>query len=90
MVRDDIARARAARRLRARLASGRTVDGKHVRAIMALARREMSLNQQTRLLNATHSIFRHWHAAHRPVAITAFIAVTIHVVVVVSVGATWF
>jgi len=90
MVRDDMARGQAARRLRARLAAGRTVDGKHVRTIMALARREMALNQQTRLLNATHSIFRHWHAAHRPVAITAFIAVTIHVVVVVAVGATWF
>jgi hypothetical protein len=50
----------------------------------------MALSQQARLLTATHAIFRHWHAAHRPVAITAFIAVTIHVVVVVAVGATWF
>jgi hypothetical protein len=90
MIRDDVARGRASRRLRARLAAGRKVDAKHVRSIMALARREMALHQQTRLLNATHGIFRHWHAAHRPVAITAFIAVTIHVVVVVAVGATWF
>jgi hypothetical protein len=41
-------------------------------------------------LNATQSIFRHWHAAHLPVAITAVVAVTIHVVVVIAMGATWF
>jgi len=28
--------------------------------------------------------------AHRPFAVTALIAVTIHIVVVVAVGATWF
>ena len=52
-----------------------------------IARRQMALSQQARLLNATQAIFRHWHAAHRPVAITAFIAVTIHVVVVIAVVA---
>lgn len=90
MARDDIARGRAIRALRRRLGAKGKSDTKHLKEAMSLARREMALSQHARLLDATQSIFRHWHAAHRPVAITAFIAVTIHVVVVVTVGATWF
>jgi len=91
MARDDLARGRAIRRLRARMrASGGHVEAERLHNIMTLARRQMSLAQQARLLNVTQSIFRHWHAAHLPVAITAVIAVTIHVVVVVAMGATWF
>ncbi len=91
MAHDDFARGQAVRRLRARMrASGSQVDAERLRNIMTLARRQMSLAQQARLLNATQSIFRHWHAAHLPVAITAVIAVTIHVVVVIAMGATWF
>lgn len=90
MARDDLARGYAVRRLSGRMKARGHADPARLRDVMSLARREMSLNQQTRLLNATQSIFRYWHAAHRPVAITAFIAVTIHVVVVIAVGATWF
>lgn len=90
MFRDDMARGRAVRTLRRRLKTKGAIDKKRFNDAMALARREMSLSQQARLLDATQSIFRHWHAAHRPVAIMAFVAVTIHVVVVVAVGATWF
>jgi len=90
MVRDDMARGRAIRRLRHRLHDRPGAGQERLRNVMALARRQMSLSQQARLLNATSAILRHWHAAHRPVAITAFIAVTIHVVVVIAVGATWF
>ena len=50
----------------------------------------MALAQQVALLAATHRIFRWWHVAHRPIAVTALIAVAIHVAVVVAVGATWF
>jgi hypothetical protein len=90
MIRDDMTRGRALRKLRRRLKTRGGADKKRLDDAMALARRGMSLSQQARLLDATQSIFRHWHAAHRPVAITAFIAVTIHVVVVIVVGATWF
>jgi hypothetical protein len=90
MARDDLARGYAVRRLSGRMKARGSADPARLREVMSLARREMSLSQQARLLNVTHAIFRHWHAAHRPVAITAFIAVTIHVVVVISVGATWF
>jgi hypothetical protein len=84
-----MARGRAVRRLRRRLGGGGK-GRKRLDEIVTLARRQMSLSQQARLLDTTQGIFRYWHAAHRPVAITAFVAVTIHVVVVVAVGATWF
>jgi hypothetical protein len=42
------------------------------------------------MLDATHKVFRWWHVAHRPFAITALVAVVIHVAVVVWLGATWF
>ena len=48
------------------------------------------LTQQVRMLGVTHRLFRYWHVAHRPFAITALIAVVIHVAVVVALGATWF
>jgi len=51
---------------------------------------ELALVQQSRMLGATQNILRFWHVAHRPLAITALVAVVIHVVVVVSLGATWF
>jgi hypothetical protein len=41
------------------------------------------------MLAATHRVFRFWHVAHRPVAVTALVAVVVHVVVVVAFGATW-
>jgi hypothetical protein len=35
-------------------------------------------------------VFRHWHAAHRPFAITALFAVCAHVIVAIRMGQTWF
>ncbi len=88
---DDLARRSAARRLR-RLweehGHGRQ-DREALNRVVRLARREMALTQQTRMLDATHDLFRFWHVLHRPVAIAALAAVLIHVVVVVALGATW-
>ncbi len=55
-----------------------------------LASREVALEQQARMLGATNKVFRFWHVAHRPFAITAGIAVIVHLVVVVWMGQTWF
>jgi hypothetical protein len=93
MIGDDLARRRAVRRLR-RLwrASGRArrkEDRRMLAATMRLARREMALAQQARMLDATHAVFRYWHVLHRPVAVAALLAVLVHVAVVVAVGATW-
>ena len=58
--------------------------------ILDLTRQQVALEQQARLLEATRRIFRHWHAAHLPVGITALLAVIVHVTVVIVVGGTWF
>lgn len=93
LVRDDLARRRAARRLR-RLYQrsgprGRRQDRQMLRWVLRLARREMALTQQARMLDATQSVFRFWHVLHRPVAFAALAAVLVHVAVVVALGATW-
>lgn len=94
MLRDDLARRRAARELRrrveARNGTTRRLDRRSLRAVLHLANREIALTQQVRMLGVTHRLFRYWHVAHRPFAITALIAVVIHVAVVVALGATWF
>lgn len=91
MVRDDLTRWRSSRALKRLCAqSGTKTDATTVRRILSLARREMSLTQQARMLEATQRIFRYWHVAHRPFAIAGLAAVLIHVGVVVAMGATWF
>jgi hypothetical protein len=92
MVCDDVARRRAARRLADEIRGARphALDGRALRRVQALARREMALAQQARMLDATHRLLRFWHAAHQPVAISALVAVAIHVAVVVALGTTWF
>lgn len=97
MLLNDFTRRRRCRELRRRWASmaageagGRSLAGRALDEAVALADREMALSQQVRMLAATHRIFRFWHVAHRPFAITALLAVIVHIAVVVSLGATWF
>ncbi len=94
LVADDLFRWRRVRKLRTRWATlaprNHRLNEKQLREAARLATREMKLEQQTRMLNATHRVFKYWHVAHRPFALTALVAVVIHVVVVVAVGATWF
>jgi hypothetical protein len=92
MLADDLQRWAAGRTLRRRWGSagGRALDGRTLRQVVQLARREIALTQRARLLETTRRIFGYWHVAHRPFAITAFLAVTIHVIVVVALGVTWF
>jgi hypothetical protein len=90
---DDITRWRLTRGLRRRLSETRGVnalDKKTIDRVVDLASREISLAQQLRMLDATQRVFGYWHVAHRPFAVTALVAVVIHVIVVVAVGATWF
>jgi dihydropyrimidine dehydrogenase (NAD+) subunit PreT len=93
MVADDLARRRAARALRrmwrTRGRARRKEDRRIVTTMLQLARREMALAQQARMLDATHAVFRYWHVLHRPVAVAALAAVLVHVAVVVALGATW-
>ena len=91
LVRNDIARWRAVRRFRASLAGeGSGLDPVALGRVSRLARREASLGEQVRMLEATHRVFRFWHVAHRPVALTALVAVTVHLAVVITLGTSWF
>lgn len=94
LVADDLVRWRRVRRLRRHWAAlardGAALDSRRLREAARLANRELKLEQQSRMLEATHRVFRYWHVAHRPFALTALVAVIIHVAVVVAVGATWF
>jgi hypothetical protein len=61
-----------------------------IRRAVALASKEIALTDQVNMLAATQRVFRYWHIAHMPFALTALLAVTVHVVVVIAVGQTWF
>lgn len=86
---NDLVRWRTVRRLRHEWAASAAMSQESIARLAELASREIALTQQSRMLELTHAAFRLWHVAHRPFAITALIAVTIHVVVVVVMGATW-
>jgi len=93
MFADDYHRWKATRQLRriwrrsARGASAR--DRAALADSLRLARRQMGLGQQIRMLDATQRLFRYWHIAHRPFAITALVAVLLHVVSAIVLGVTW-
>ncbi len=90
MISDDMSRWRALRSLEREFRRPRAgqggLSGKQLRETVRLARREMTLTQQVRMLDATRTVFGYWHVAHRPFAITALIAVLVHVVVAVVIG----
>lgn len=89
---DDLTRWRAARVLRRKWtgsSTGRAVDNAALVQVLRLAKTELALTQRARMLESTHALFRFWHVAHLPFAITALVAVVLHVAVVVALGATW-
>jgi hypothetical protein len=86
MLRDDVARRRAV----AAFCAGLGLPATALAPVMTLARRELALRQQVRMLDGIQGVFRHWHAAHRPIAIMALLAVAAHVIVAIRMGQTWF
>ena len=90
MVADDWTRWREMRQLGRRWARPRPgaapLDRRALAGALKLARREMALSQQARMLEATRRVFGYWHVAHRPVAVTALLAVLVHVIVAMAVG----
>jgi len=90
---NDLQRWRMTRELRRRFEAmddGHVIPQAALSRAVSLAKREIALAQQARMLEATHRVFRYWHVAHKPFALTALFTVVVHVVVVVAVGATWF
>jgi hypothetical protein len=94
MAQDDWARARAIERLKrewsAPRAGARPPSATALAEAMRLAKREMAMAQQVRMLEATRTVFGYWHVAHRPFAVTSLLAVILHVVVALLVGAVGF
>jgi len=86
----DLARWRWKRRLRRDWSRRRGVDPASVALAVRLAGRRAALVQQARMIHATQRLFRYWHVAHMPIAITGLLAVTVHVVAVIALGVTWF
>ena len=91
MIADDLARWRSVRALPRQLERlcprDRAIGRQGLAEALRLARREMALAQQMRMLDATRRVFALWHVAHRPFALTALLAVLVHVAVAVAVGA---
>lgn len=88
LVSDDLDRRRVVRALERSLRApgGPALDRAALRRVVRLARREVRLAQQVRVLDATRRLFGFWHVAHRPFAITALIAVLLHVAVALAMG----
>jgi hypothetical protein len=89
---DDLARRRVRAKFSRLLAQvdNEKLDSRAMERILRLATRQIALSQQLRALDATQKLFRLWHVAHRPFAVTALLAVLVHVAVVVALGVTWF
>ncbi len=90
LVADDLARRRAIRDLQRRWSRPRpgepAPDRRAVAGAIRLARRQLALDQQVRMLDATHRVFGWWHIAHLPVALTALLAVLVHVAIAIAIG----
>ena len=67
-----------------------TCAGRELEQILRIVRRQIAIDQQIQALTATRRVFQYWHIAHMPIAITALIAVGLHVVVAIALGVTWF
>lgn len=87
---DDYRRIMRTRELSREWGARPGADKKAIAQVVKLASREMALADQSSMLEATQRVFRYWHIAHMPFALTALIAVTIHVIVVIAMGTTWF
>ena len=94
MIANDARRWRALRQLRwdwhGTSASERAVEHEMLTTMRLLMRREIALTQQARMLDATHRLFRYWHVAHKPMAVSALVAVVLHVGTAIALGVTWF
>jgi hypothetical protein len=91
---NDFRRWRALRQLRwdwhGDSQSERTAEHEMLSTMRRLMRREIALTQQARMLDATQRLFRYWHVAHKPMAISALVALVLHVGTAIALGVTWF
>lgn len=57
--------------------------------VMRAAKTEIVLSRRIGLLRTFHKLFRYWHIAHLPFAITMFVIMLIHVGVTIAFGYKW-
>lgn len=57
--------------------------------LMNLIKNEMRLNRKTDRLDMMHNLFKYWHVAHLPFAITMLVIMIIHVGVTLLFGYRW-
>jgi hypothetical protein len=94
LVADDLARRRSVASLRREIERTQKgslqLDRGTLHRFVVIANRQVALVQRSRLVDSTQRVFRYWHVAHVPIAITALFAVIAHVTVAIVLGATWF
>lgn len=90
LLRGEFSRRKRMRGLRREWETRFSLDRAGLDEIIRLARQRMALQQQQAVLESTRRLFGYWHVVHRPFSVTAFVAVTVHVVAVVALGVTWF
>jgi hypothetical protein len=59
------------------------------RKIMALVRREISLNRRIDRLQLMQNLFKYWHVAHLPFALIMIVIMLVHVAASIVFGYTW-
>ena len=57
--------------------------------IIRAAKAEIILSRRIGLLRTFHKLFRYWHIAHLPFAITMFVIMLVHVAVTIILGYKW-
>ena len=57
--------------------------------IVKAAKTEITLARRIGLLRTFHKLFRYWHIAHLPFAITMFVIMIVHVAVTIAFGYKW-
>ena len=94
MIADDLRRRKALRSLHWDWHGASATDQREhqemLTTVRRLMRREIALTQQARMLDSTHRLFHFWHVAHKPMAISALVAVLLHVGTAIALGVTWF
>ena len=60
-----------------------------MKEIMKLSKDKLVLSRRIGLLRTMQSLFRYWHIAHLPFAITMFVIMLVHVAVTIVFGYKW-
>jgi hypothetical protein len=65
------------------------VSGKQARKVMRLFRSKITLARRISHLTTMQKLFRYWHVAHLPFAMTMFVIMLVHIAVAILFGYIW-